>query len=578
MAYHHAAHPHPHETAITPSSHYSTLSHAIFTPADSPVALPIFSHRWANDTRVYRPGPGPWKNEDEAIARLPKQDCFTDPDVQRKAAQLQTAVILTMGILSALTTGWWGAVGDRVGRTKVMALSLAGYLFTDVMFVIVARYAKLLAPFGGHKFLLLGPVIEGLLGGWSTVTAAVNAYISDVTKHGSRSKTFSSMQGFLFVGVAAGPAFGSLLLQWTSPDTNTASHSPPGRTPDVLIVFFVSVCISVLNCLYAIFVIPESLTEEIRVERENKRILEQEAHAAAHPHPPVHGVTGLLGSLRWRVAELFEPAALFLPQGRDWKLTYLGIAYFMGVLTAGTYPLKLLYAEHRFGWSAVELGNYLTLIGTVRALHLLIIMPVIIKAFKPVHVYREAPSGNPDATTSNITPTSGSAPNPNSQTTHLSPQVLKDVRFDLRLARASIFIDAMSFILVVCTIDASAFVVVTLLSAFGGGTTPVIQSIALCLLPNAKEQAGKLFGAFSMMSAIGAFILSPLLFGMLYSATVGTFPSAIFAAGGTILVIGCVALLLVRAPKPPRRQRPPRGRSQTRKVLIGSLTEDDDMA
>lgn len=34
---------------------------------------------------------------------------------------------LCMGILSALSTGFWGAVSDRMGRTLVMAVTLIGF-------------------------------------------------------------------------------------------------------------------------------------------------------------------------------------------------------------------------------------------------------------------------------------------------------------------------------------------------------------------------------------------------------------------------------------------------------------------
>jgi nitrate/nitrite transporter NarK len=33
---------------------------------------------------------------------------------------------LCMGILSAMTTGFWGAVSDRLGRTKVMSIAVLG--------------------------------------------------------------------------------------------------------------------------------------------------------------------------------------------------------------------------------------------------------------------------------------------------------------------------------------------------------------------------------------------------------------------------------------------------------------------
>lgn len=39
---------------------------------------------------------------------------------------------LCMGILSALTTGFWGAVSDRLGRTKVMSVAILGLVMRSV--------------------------------------------------------------------------------------------------------------------------------------------------------------------------------------------------------------------------------------------------------------------------------------------------------------------------------------------------------------------------------------------------------------------------------------------------------------
>jgi len=41
----------------------------------------------------------------------------------------------------------------------------------------------------------------------------------------------------------------------------------------------------------------------------------------------------------------------------------------------GLYPMKLMYAEHFFNWNSVDLGRYLTFIGSVRAAYLLLILP-----------------------------------------------------------------------------------------------------------------------------------------------------------------------------------------------------------
>lgn len=173
-----------------------------------PLTPPSFySASWTSPEDLFSPNSFTWSTfskgdkhheipdgEDEAIGELPKQRCFKDPVVQQAAAKLQMTVILTMGVLSAATTGWWGSVGDRIGRTKILALSLMGYLFTsvscddlgkarqadnsghsDFMFIMMAMYAKALAPWGGHRLLLLGPIVEGLLGGWSVIASSVRA-------------------------------------------------------------------------------------------------------------------------------------------------------------------------------------------------------------------------------------------------------------------------------------------------------------------------------------------------------------------------------------------------------------------
>ena len=62
--------------------------------------------------------------------RLPSQICLSDPAVQAGAARLQTIMTTTMGVLSAVTTGWWGRFGEKHGRTTVLAASTLGLLLT----------------------------------------------------------------------------------------------------------------------------------------------------------------------------------------------------------------------------------------------------------------------------------------------------------------------------------------------------------------------------------------------------------------------------------------------------------------
>lgn len=68
----------------------------------------------------------------------PRRRCLADPAaVQAGAARLQTMMTTTMGLLSALTTGWWGHFGERHGRTRVLAFSTMGLFLTYVFIKFV---------------------------------------------------------------------------------------------------------------------------------------------------------------------------------------------------------------------------------------------------------------------------------------------------------------------------------------------------------------------------------------------------------------------------------------------------------
>jgi hypothetical protein len=62
--------------------------------------------------------------------------CRKSPEVQRAAAQFTTVMTITQGVLAALTTGWWGRLSDRFGRTKVMAVAMGGIIFGCVLLAL----------------------------------------------------------------------------------------------------------------------------------------------------------------------------------------------------------------------------------------------------------------------------------------------------------------------------------------------------------------------------------------------------------------------------------------------------------
>ena len=70
-------------------------------------------------------------DDDEPDPRsLPSPRCLKDAAVQKGAARLQTIMTFTAGVLSALTTGWWGHFGEMHGRTKVLSAATLGLFLT----------------------------------------------------------------------------------------------------------------------------------------------------------------------------------------------------------------------------------------------------------------------------------------------------------------------------------------------------------------------------------------------------------------------------------------------------------------
>jgi MFS family permease len=126
------------------------------------------------------------------------------------------------------------------------------------MFILVSTPSS---PFSkhGHKLLLVAPVIEGLLGGYSTLQSGTSAYLSDCTSSGSRAYIFSRFAGVVFLGFSIGPVIGGWLIR--HPIAWIGGSSIPGRQ-SVTSVFWVAVSCSFINLLLITFVFPESLDKE----------------------------------------------------------------------------------------------------------------------------------------------------------------------------------------------------------------------------------------------------------------------------------------------------------------------------
>ncbi|KAL9931936.1 hypothetical protein V8E36_009251 [Tilletia maclaganii] len=648
--------------------------------------------------------------------------CRKSPHVEAASASLQLRMTLAMGILSVYTTGAWGALSDRKGRTFVLSLACCGLICTDLAFFAVT----LLPPRGWHlpgsyNFLIVGSVIEGLLGGFATLIAAHQAYIADTTPSGTRAKTFAIFGGCMFGGLALGPILGGLIVEWTG---------------DILSVFYLAFVAHIIYLVFVTFVLPESVSPERKaaaerekalVEQKRKQELDEQLadldeqvngdggdqRVAAQDVASGEGRNGgnaasllqsqhggrshrrrskagrastlvkyIVGALVRQITRPLAPMAILLPKrypqthshlrrrseesdatnsngapssshisvsrltprrSLERNLFLLSLAYFVESMIMGILSSKVQYAILVFGWGPKELGEYMSFASVTRVIALMLLLPLAIrKLHRPERTVRlsededrrrseafleeggqfdgfadvagagpsadrryrddagSSPSDTPrsrgvhfsdsssaegddDDSASEGTLQGGSssaAPDMARSGSLLGPasvedelwtlrsrhlRLIHDSAFDLRLARPSALIGAISYLLLALSQTPWIYLFSTALTSLGGGGNAAMSSLALALLHNPAD-AGKLFSAWSVLSAIATSVVGPVMFANLFVVTVDSFPGAIFVLGVVMFMITWALLwfVKVRAPHslpilPPRRRRRTQG-------------------
>jgi MFS family permease len=122
---------------------------------------------------------------------------------------------------------------------------------------------------------------------------------------------------------------------------------------------------------------------------------------------------------------------------------------------------------------------------------------------------------------------------------------------DLGIAKASLALHALSFALIAVSKSSGLFFAASMLGTFGIGYGPVVQSLSLELYVRRGgevSEAGRLFGAMSVIQALGSQIIGPSLFGIVYIKTVATFPQAMFYVFVAVVLLSLSFLFLIRIP------------------------------
>jgi MFS family permease len=200
-------------------------------------------------------------------------------------------------------TALLGRTSDRVGRRPIL---LATMLFNALGYLLFAAAHS-------YPILFVARVVSGFAGG--NISAA-QAYIADITTPAERSRGMGIIGAAFGLGFIIGPAVGGIAAHYLGP-------AAPG---------LVAAGLSLANFVSAYFILPESLREEHRAERE-----------------------------LWDFSHIGDAI-------RHPRLAPLMAAWALAPFAFSGYTVALpLWAGAVFGWREQQLGWLFTIIGVTAA-------------------------------------------------------------------------------------------------------------------------------------------------------------------------------------------------------------------
>ncbi len=224
------------------------------------------------------------------------------------AAEIIGLFVTAWALMQFFCAPLLGMLSDRVGRRPVILLSNT---VTAIDYAIMA-----LAP--NLWWLFAGRVLSGIATANMTVASA---YIADVTPPEERAKGFGVIGSAFGLGFVLGPAIGGFV----------GNFNPR-------LTFWAAAGFALLNTLYGLFVLPESLAREERTPR-----------------------------IEWKRANPIGSLTLLRSHRELWGLTWVNVIVY---IAHEVFPnIWVIYCIAAFGWSTGSIGLTLTFVGVLTAIN-----------------------------------------------------------------------------------------------------------------------------------------------------------------------------------------------------------------
>ena len=218
-----------------------------------------------------------------------------------------------------------GNLSDRFGRRPVLLLALL-LMSLDYLLMAVAN---------AMWILFLGRIIGGIT---ASTPATAAAFISDISKPSEKAQNFGLIGAAFGIGFILGPLFGAVFAEFGT------------RAP-----FYAAAAISFANMLLGYFVLPETVTDEIRRKFEWKRANPLGALIQMGKLP---GLKNLLVVLLFlQIAGFVYPAvwSFFGVEAFGWEPRMIGVSL-------AAYGIAIAFVQ---GWLIRRVLRYLTETQTV---------------------------------------------------------------------------------------------------------------------------------------------------------------------------------------------------------------------
>ncbi len=213
----------------------------------------------------------------------------------------------TFALMSLLFSPFFGRLGDRVGRTKVLLIGTFGFMISYLVFAFADSFLM----------ALVARALEGFFA--AAIFPAVISLLSDFTSHEQRGPAMGLMMMTFSVGFIFGPALGGFASAVSVRDA-----------------FLVAAGFSLLNFLWIFLRLKEPKEKE-----ESKHLPEKEASLLSHLSTPLAFLFLSSTIVMFLIGGFEATMALFLSEKLSFTSVEMGLVFtFVGALMMILQPIS----------------------------------------------------------------------------------------------------------------------------------------------------------------------------------------------------------------------------------------------